>query len=82
MPGRRSFLIGCGCIVAAPVFAEIGLPLAMGNLPASLPADALAQAGTDLVWRIEGWESPLDSQDPADNRAWIRINSSWQAAWR
>jgi hypothetical protein len=79
MQGRRSFLIGCGCIVAAPAFAEIGVPLAMGNLP---PADASAQAGMDLVLRIQGWESPLDSQNSADDRAWIRINSSWQAAWR
>jgi hypothetical protein len=79
MPGRRSFLIGCACIVTAPALAEIGLPLAMGNLP---PADASAQAGMDLVLRIEGWEPPVDSQDPADSRPWIRINSSWQAAWR
>jgi hypothetical protein len=91
MPGRRSFLIGCGCIVAAPAFAEIGLPLplATGDLPPSLPADALAQAGmaspttpVDIVLRIEGWESPLDSQSPADGRARIRINSSWRVAWR
>jgi hypothetical protein len=79
MQGRRSFLIGCGCIVAAPAFAEIGLPLAMGNLP---PADASAQAGMDLVLRIEGWELAFDSQNPADDRACIRINSSWQTAWR
>ncbi len=77
MPGRRSFLIGCGCIVTAPALAKIGPPLAMGDLA---PAGASAQAGMDLVLRIEGWESPLDSQD--DDRPRIRINSSWQAAWR
>jgi hypothetical protein len=89
MPGRRSFLIGCGCIVTAPVLAEIGLPLATGNPPRSLPADAVAQAEVappttpaGLVLRIDGWESPAESEQSADGHAWIRINSSWKAAWR
>lgn len=89
MPGRRSFLIGCGCILTAPSLAEIGLPLATGNTPRSLPANSSAQAEMagpttpeDLVLRIDGWESPVDPEHPADGQAWIRINSSWKAAWR
>jgi hypothetical protein len=79
MPGRRSFLIGCGCFVTAPALAKIGPPLAMSDLA---PAEASTQAAIDLALRIEGWESPLDSQGLADDRPWIRINSSWRAAWR
>jgi hypothetical protein len=79
MPGRRSFLIGCGCIVVAPAFGEIGLPLAIDNLPS---ADTSAQVGMDLVLRIEGWDGLSNSQNPTDDCPWIRINSSWRAAWR
>jgi len=78
MPGRRSFLIGCGCVVTAPALAATGLPFAIGTLA----PDAPVQVATDLVFRIEGWEPSIDSQSSDDDRMVIRINSSWRAAWR
>lgn len=87
MPGRRSFLIGCGSMVALPAFGEIAQPLPSRNLPESIPpAVAFEQpefnGSHDLAFRIDGWDSPFDSQPAQDGRPSIRISSSWQAAWR
>ena len=46
MPDRRTFLITCGGVVAAPAFAH---PLAGGGVPTSLAA-----APPKLVLRIDG----------------------------
>ena len=70
MPDRRTFLITCGGVVAAPAFAH---PLAGGGVPTSLAA-----APPKLVLRIDGWESPVDSASDV----WVQVNSSWRAAWR
>ena len=81
---RRSFLIGCSGIVAAPVFAHVALAAAAhephgvaddGSIATDLPLVGHAQ---NTVLRIEGWDSAADS----GNEAWIQINSSWRATWR
>ncbi len=81
---RRSFLIGCSGLIAAPVCAHLALPTTMRTLPEAaedvavtteLPAVASAQEG---VLRIDGWDSATDS----GNDAWVHINSSWRASWR
>jgi hypothetical protein len=82
---RRSFLIGCSGIVAAPVFAHLALPAAAGSdlqgkgdvslVPTALTS---AEGSPDIVLRIDGWDSAADSGD----NAWVQINSSWRANWR
>ena len=73
MPDRRTFLITCGGLVAAPAFAHFGLPLAGSGQPASLAA-----APPNLILRIDGWESPVNSETDV----WVQVNSSWRATWR
>jgi hypothetical protein len=82
---RRSFLIGCGGIVAAPAFAHLALPAVSGgemqllrddsSAATALPAIASPQ---DTVLRIAGWDTASDS----GNDVWVQINSSWRANWR
>ena len=91
MPGRREFLIGCGCAVSAPAFAAIPLLAAAGSeqsaraVAAPLPISA-AQADaiepSALAWRIDGWDAPSDADAVADGQVWIRVNASWRASWR
>jgi len=78
MTGRRQFLMGCGGIVASPVFAHVALPsTAIRDAPLSTTiADTASTQSTAL--RIDGWDSAVDS----DNDAWVHINSSWRATWR
>jgi len=75
---RRSFLIGCGGIVASPVFAHVALRSTTAcDLPLSTPiADTACTQGVAL--RIDGWDSAVDP----GNEAWVHINSSWRATWR
>jgi hypothetical protein len=75
---RRSFLIGCGGIVASPAFAHIAPPstTACAVSPSAPIADTSCTQGVTL--RVDGWDSGLDSG--AD--AWVHINSSWRATWR
>ena len=89
MPGRRSFLIGCGGIVAAPMLALIDLAEATGEVPRSSPPDAPihvesvgATTPEDLVLRIDGWDSPADAGHAANSEVWIHINSAWRSSWR
>jgi hypothetical protein len=85
--GRRSFLIGCGGVVAAPAFAHLALPLKgrRQSVAADSPAStALADAASpkDFVLRVDGWDTPDNSDPAAHGEVWIQINSSWRAAWR
>ena len=73
MPDRRTFLITCGTMVAAPAFAHFGLPLAGSSLPA-----AVAPAAPKLVLGIDGWESSVD----IESVVWVHVNSFWRANWR
>jgi hypothetical protein len=73
MPDRRTFLITCGGMVAVPALAHFGLPLTGSSLPASVAA-----APPKLVLRIDGWESPADSESDV----WVQVSSSWRATWR
>jgi len=87
MPDRRSFLIGCGSMVTLPAFGGIAQPLPSRNVPESIPSTAALEqpeckGSHDLAFRIDGWDSPFDSQPAQDGRPSIRISSSWQAAWR
>jgi len=87
MPGRRSFLIGCGSMVALPAFGGIAQPLPSRDVSEAAPsAVAIGQPelnGThELAFRIEGWDSPFDPQPAQDGRPSIRISSLWQTAWR
>ena len=89
MPGRRSFLIGCGSMVAAPALARLALPLPEArplqtarNDAQSSTALASATQPEDVVLRIDGWDTPNASGPAARGEVWIHINSSWRAAWR
>lgn len=89
MPGRRSFLIGCGGMAAAPAFAHLALPLTGRRPPQSAAADSPAPTALadvagpeDFVLRIDGWDTPEDSNGAVHGEVWVHINSSWQAAWR
>lgn len=77
MPDRRTFLITCGGVVAAPALAHLGLPLAGVR-----PAASQAAAPATLVLRIDGWDTPDASDPAAHSGVWVHINSSWRAAWR
>lgn len=87
MPGRRSFLIGCGSMVALPAFGVTAQPMSSSNAP-ELDSSAVAleqqefNGSHDLAFRIDGWESFVESQPTGDGRPWIRITSKWQTAWR
>ena len=83
MPDRRTFLITCGGVVAAPALAQFGLPATggtttwrgtpSGGLPACSPPTPLT-----LTLKIAGWEPQTDCA--SDVR--VHINSSWRATWR
>lgn len=85
MPGRRSFLIGCGSFVAAPALGGAAQPAAVCEMTEAVaPAVALEQPAiesSDLAFHIEGWHLPSDTQ-PDDGKPTISVNSSWQATWR
>ena len=90
MPGRRQFLIGCGCTVSAPAFAAVPW-LAGGSepsayaAPAALPVVAAPSQAINaeaLAWRVEGWDAPVDGDAAVDGQVWIRVNASWRASWR
>ena len=89
MLGRRSFLIGCGSVVAAPAFAKLGLPLAANHpaqsLEAAQPVSSWPAALGDperIALRIDGWDTPDDSASAANSETWVHIDSSWRAVWR
>jgi len=88
MPGRRSFLIACGSLVAAPAFGNFGGRSETEVLPELLPAgtgsvgaSGQPPARQDLALHIAGWDLPADSEQCAAAPT-ISINSSWQATWR
>src|SRR4051812_28843451 len=84
MTKRRSFVIGCSGIVAAPVFAHLTLRPSTGNQPQATATASLASTAQDrpaksenVALRIDGWDSGAD----AGNDVWLQINSSWRATW-
>jgi tetratricopeptide (TPR) repeat protein len=83
MPGRRSFLISCGSLVATPAFALGELSVVDAAPPSIAAATAPEQPvfNQELAFRIEGWDLPSESQIN-DAAPLISINSSWHAAWR
>ena len=87
MPGRRSFLIGCGSMVALPALGGTVQPIASSNAP-ELDSSGVAleqpefSGPHNLAFRIDGWESFIESQPSRDGRPWIRITSMWRTAWR
>jgi len=86
MPGRRSFLIGCGSMVALPILGNAGSSRASRVAPPDQPAGGAGQpefsGSSDVPFRLDGWDSPADSESARDDRPFIWISSSWQAAWR
>ena len=82
MMRRRSFLKGCGGMVAAPLLG----PLAPGSALAQEQVHEVAPAVTapldasplDTALRIDGW----DSLDGAEGASWVHVNASWRATWR
>jgi hypothetical protein len=82
MPDRRTFLITCTGIVAAPAFAHLGVLAAAADSPRAMveapgaPCAMVETHGPTL--RIDGWDSAADSGDDV----WLQINSSWRATWR
>ena len=80
---RRSFLIGCGGLAAAPVFAGSGLPQRPPPLQPPTPAaPALPFEAEALALRIAGWDGAGHAQQLADGELWVQVSSSWQVAWR
>jgi hypothetical protein len=88
--GRRSFLIGCGSIAAAPAFARLTLPETEAVLLQSPRTDSAALAevldsvsAAGSLLRIDGWDVANDSASAAqrEDALWIRVSSSWKAAW-
>ena len=78
---RRSFLIGCGGIAAAPVFAHVALAAGTSREPRLMVDDSAASTALpaqDTSLRIDGWDNAGDS----GNDVWVQINSSWRATWR
>jgi hypothetical protein len=83
---RRSFLIGCSGVVAAPVFAHLALATtatrelqgAADDAAASTALPAAGASAQNIVLRIDGWDTAADSGDGV----WVQINSSWRATWR
>jgi hypothetical protein len=86
--GRRSFLIGCVGMVAAPAFAHLAPPLTGRRPPQSRagnsPGSTLAAVASpeSFVLRIDGWDTPAESGPARHGEVWIHINSSWRCAWR
>jgi hypothetical protein len=83
MFGRRSFLIGCGGLAAAPVIAQLPIAATRSPLTDSLDAAALSSAvdPASLALRIDGWDMTDGAGHAAPGAMWIRINSSWRADW-
>ncbi len=72
---RRSFLISCGCMVAALAAPEIEaheLP------PIGLPSKPCKTA---VVLRVQGWDAP-QSEEGTGDVIWISMDRSWRSAWR
>jgi hypothetical protein len=81
---RRSFLIGCSGIVAAPVFAHLALPPTARHQPQATATASSASTAQEppaspekIALRIEGWDATSDA-----GTVWVHINSSWRATWR
>lgn len=88
MPGRRAFLIACGCVAAGPALAQIGLSSGVLDPARNRSADGPAQPEVSdatkpqgVVLRIDGWEQPIDTDQSAEAQVWVRINSSWRSDW-
>ncbi len=77
---RRTFLIGCGGMVAAPAVAQLGLPWTAVAPPVA-PVPAAAGPHT-FVLRIEGWDAPAEPGATADGEVWVSITQGWRSAWR
>ena len=73
MPDRRTFLMTCGGLVAAPVLAQLSLPAAGSSFPVVQPAEPAT-----FALKIDGWELPSDSE----TAVWVQIGPSWRANWR
>jgi hypothetical protein len=87
MLGRRSFLITCSWIVAAPTLAKAWPLSATMSWPRNLLVDSLPPQtdGARLegpVVQIAGWDTPFISEKSAGSQVWISINQSWRTTWR
>jgi len=79
MTRRRSFLIGCGGVIAAPVLAHVALRTKGAVDDASVTTGLpVAASPHDIALRIDGWEATSDT----GTDVWVQINSSWRANWR
>ena len=78
MTGRRSFLMGCGVVVASPVFAHLALPAGtMRDARESTTMHTTAPPQS-IALRVAGWDAESDS----DRDVFVHISSSWRANWR
>ena len=79
---RRSFLIGCGSLAAAPALAGGTVDsAATGSAAPPLPAAPVSAAEAPALLRIAGWDAAGPSS-AGDGGMWVQISSSWQVAWR
>jgi hypothetical protein len=80
---RRSFLIGCSSLAAAPTFADsVAQYPAASDTPLAAPAAPVsADAAERPALRIAGWDM-APARGTADGGLWVQVNASWQVAWR
>lgn len=91
MPGRRSFLIGCGSLAVSPAIAYVALPVPAAVSPRLPLTDSVAltaltpvASAENPVLCIDGWDM-LDETGSAAHRGaavWVQISSSWKSVWR
>jgi hypothetical protein len=84
MVRRRSFLITCSSLAAAPAVPAFGgaAPDAAVPSAATLPtAAAMPSEPEPPELRIVGWD-PRAPPGAADTGIWVQVSSSWQVAWR
>ncbi len=87
MLGRRQFLIASSYVAAAPAF--VATLFTAGNVEAAIndAPDANEESAAALTTEvplvhIQGWESPGEAEDTANEQMWVRMNSSWRGEWR
>jgi len=79
---RRTFLKGCGGVVAIPALGSLAPRAVVAGEPTLAPALAVAAPmdgiPLDSALRIDGW----DSLASPEGDVWVQINASWRATWR
>ena len=81
---RRTFLKGCGGVIATPALGSLAprpagaAEHALAHAPAPAVAASMDGTSVDSALRIDGWDSLASSEGDM----WVQINASWRATWR